>query len=107
MDHIIEFEDYNPQELLEIFVQIAQTNQISVSEEVQAKLISHLKANQTGGVEGNGRYVRRLFDAAYDNLAQRAEKVNFDLEVLGSFVSDDIPDSISKTRAQHPIGFQA
>jgi SpoVK/Ycf46/Vps4 family AAA+-type ATPase len=107
MDHIIEFEDYNPQELLEIFIQIAQTYQVSVSEEVQAKLISHLKANQTGGVEGNGRYVRRLFDAAYDNLAQRAEKVNFDLEVLGSFVSDDIPDSISKTKVQHPIGFQA
>jgi SpoVK/Ycf46/Vps4 family AAA+-type ATPase len=107
MDHIVEFENYNPQELLEIFLQIAQTNQVSVSEEVRAKLITHLQANQTGGVEGNGRYVRRLFDAAYANLAQRAAKVNFDLEILGNFISDDIPEAISKTKVKHPIGFQA
>lgn len=107
MDHIIEFENYTPQELLEIFLQIAQTNQVSVSDDVRSKLMSHLKANQTGGVEGNGRYVRRLFDAAYAKLAQRAAKVDFDLEVLGSFVSDDIPEAISKTKVQQPIGFQA
>lgn len=107
MDHIIEFENYTPQELLEIFLQIAQTNQVSVSDDVRSKLMTHLKANQTGGVEGNGRYVRRLFDAAYAKLAQRAAKVDFDLEVLGSFVSDDIPEAISKTKVQQPIGFQA
>jgi SpoVK/Ycf46/Vps4 family AAA+-type ATPase len=107
MDHIIEFENYTPQELLEIFLQIAQTNQVSVSDDVRSKLMNHLKTNQTGGVEGNGRYVRRLFDAAYAKLAQRAAKVDFDLEVLGSFVSEDIPEAISKTKVQQPIGFQA
>ena len=107
MDHVIEFENYTPQELLEIFLQIAQTNQVSVSDDVRSKLMSHLKNNQTGGVEGNGRYVRRLFDAAYAKLAQRAAKVDFDLEVLGSFVSEDIPEAISKTKVQQPIGFQA
>ena len=107
MDHIIEFEDYKPQELLEIFLQIAKSNQVSVSAEVQTKLISHLEKNQTGGVEGNGRYVRRLYDAAASKVAQRASKVDFDLEVLGKFISDDIPDSISKAKVQHPIGFQA
>jgi SpoVK/Ycf46/Vps4 family AAA+-type ATPase len=107
MDHIIEFEDYKPQELLEIFLQIAKSNQVSVSAEVQTKLISHLEKNQTGGVEGNGRYVRRLYDAAASKVAQRASKVDFDLEVLGKFISDDIPDSISKAKVQNPIGFQA
>jgi SpoVK/Ycf46/Vps4 family AAA+-type ATPase len=107
MDHIIEFEDYKPQELLEIFVQIATINQVSVSDDVKARLMTHLKSNQTGGVEGNGRYVRRLYDAAYMKLAQRAAKVDFDLEVLGKFISDDIPEAISKTKVQHPIGFQA
>ena len=107
MDHFIEFENYTAQELLEIFLQIAKTNQVSVSDDVRTKLITHLKTNQTGGVEGNGRYVRRLFDAAYANLAQRAAKVDFDLEVLGSFVRDDIPEAISKAKVQHPIGFQA
>ena len=107
IDHIIEFEDYKPQELLEIFLQIAKSNQVSVSAEVQTKLISHLEKNQTGGVEGNGRYVRRLYDAASMKVAQRASKVDFDLEVLGNFISDDIPDSISKAKVQNPIGFQA
>jgi Holliday junction resolvasome RuvABC ATP-dependent DNA helicase subunit len=106
MDHIIEFEDYKPQELLEIFVQIATINQVSVSDDVKARLMTHLKSNQTGGVEGNGRYIRRLYDAAYMKLAQRAAKVDFDLEVLGKFISDDIPEAISKTKVQHPIGFQ-
>ncbi len=107
MDHIIEFEDYKPQELLEIFLQLAKSNQVSVSAQVQTKLISHLENNQTGGVEGNGRYVRRLYDAASMKVAQRASKVDFDLEVLGKFISDDIPDSISKAKVQNPIGFQA
>jgi hypothetical protein len=40
-------------------------------------------------------------------VAQRASKVDFDLEVLGKFISDDIPDSISKAKVQNPIGFQA
>jgi hypothetical protein len=64
----------------------------------------HLQNNQTGGAEGNGRYIRKLFDKMHQNLAARAAKENFSLEVLSSFVASDVPDKISESM-HRPIGF--
>lgn len=107
MDHTIEFENYSAEELLQIFLQLAEENQVAVVDDVREKLKTHLDTNETGGAEGNGRYVRRLFDVIYANMAQRAAQVDFDLDVLSYFLPEDVPKAISKAKTRNPIGFQA
>jgi SpoVK/Ycf46/Vps4 family AAA+-type ATPase len=106
MDYTIEFPDYSANELLEIFLQLAEKNQVTVNDDVLTALKKHLSENQTGGAEGNGRYVRKLYDATYTNMAMRAAAADFDLDILSAFVVSDVPKHLVKQIAKNPIGFQ-
>jgi SpoVK/Ycf46/Vps4 family AAA+-type ATPase len=107
MDYTIEFPDYSTDELLQIFLKLAEKNQVAVTDDVRIALKKHLASNETGGVQGNGRYVRKLYDATYTNMAMRAAAVDFDLDVLGAFIEEDVPKYLVKKTTQNPIGFQA
>lgn len=107
MDHTVEFQDYTPAELLQIFLQLAEKNQVAVTDDVRVALKAHFDTNPTGGAEGNGRYVRKLYDATYTNMAVRASALDFDLDTLSVFIPGDVPKQLSKRVAKNPIGFQA
>jgi SpoVK/Ycf46/Vps4 family AAA+-type ATPase len=105
MDHEIFFPNYTIEQLTQIFEKIASKKQISVSEEVAAAVKDHLNKNDTKGANGNGRYVRKLFERMYANMASRAAQTGYDVEVLSAFAKEDVPASIYDYRTQNKIGF--
>lgn len=104
-DKTIIFPDYTKDELVEIFKGLAAEKLISVSPEVENALLQHFQRNKAGGDEGNGRYVRKLFQRAYTNLVMRVCVGEFEPEELSVFAPVDIPDKLSNTN-QVPAGFQ-
>jgi SpoVK/Ycf46/Vps4 family AAA+-type ATPase len=105
MDNEIFFPNYTNSELLEIFKSISGAKMIEISEAVEAALLIHFSQNQTGGANGNGRYVRKLFEKAYALMATRASEHDFDLVMLSKFEPEDIPAKLYEDKSAARIGF--
>ncbi len=105
IDHEIYFPNYTIAQLTEIFESLAAKKEIAVSSEVASAVKEHLNKNRTGGPNGNGRYVRKLFERMYTNMAARASEADFSVEVLSKFEPSDVPASIYDERTQGRIGF--
>jgi SpoVK/Ycf46/Vps4 family AAA+-type ATPase len=105
VDNEIVFPNYTKEELLEIFLRIASENQMGVDDSVREAVRSHLHSNETGGAAGNARYVRKLFEACYTNVALRGAENNYDIDVLSKFISSDVPPRLYEN-AKQQIGFQ-
>lgn len=99
------FPDYTKEELVEIFKGLAAEKLITVTPDVEKALMQHFQRNKAGGDEGNGRYVRKLFQRAYTNLVMRVCVGEFEPEDLSVFAAVDIPDKLSNTN-QVQAGFQ-
>lgn len=105
IDHEIYFPNYSLAQLIQIFEKLANKKEIEVSDDVRAAVQDHLNKNRTGGDNGNGRYVRKLFERMYANMAGRASAENYDVNVLSKFAPEDVPVSIYDERIQGKIGF--
>jgi SpoVK/Ycf46/Vps4 family AAA+-type ATPase len=71
--HSIQFDDYTPQQLGEIFNNIVSANKIQLTQPAHTKLAKVLQQmhSQRGAAFGNGRDVRNLFERAYQNMGAR------------------------------------
>ena len=105
VDTEIDFPNYTKEELLEIFLRLAQENLMDVADSVKEAVRKHLVSNETGGPAGNARYVRKLFEVCQTNVALRGAEHNFDIAVISNFVPADIPARLY-SNAKQPIGFQ-
>ena len=105
MDTEIYFPNYSNPELVEIFKSIAKSKKIEVTDSVAAELLNHFSRNSTGGANGNGRYVRKLFEKMYAAMAARASEHNFDLALLSKFEPEDVPAKLYEAAAGGQIGF--
>jgi SpoVK/Ycf46/Vps4 family AAA+-type ATPase len=105
MDHEIYFPNYTREQLFEIFEDMSAKKEIAITEDVKAAVLEHLRKNDTGGTNGNGRYVRKLFDKMCSNMATRAADSDFDVAILSKFVTTDVPESIHDPLANQRIGF--
>lgn len=103
-DEHIFFPNFTKDELLSMFLTIAESKQIAVSPEVKTAIANHLNNNSTGGSDGNGRYIRKLFDRMHENLVGRAAKADFDLAVMTTFDPSDVPAKLHEGGAP-TIGF--
>ena len=91
--HRIDFEDYDPNELGQIFNLMCAQNQYEVDPEGLGKLLVGLNAlySQRDKHFGNGRLIRNTFEKAIRNLADRIVKIpNITRELLVHFDESDI-----------------
>ena len=96
----IVFENYNAQEMLDIFMLMAKDNNMKLGQGV-AKSLRHIFLNmeQTAGPTfGNGRDVRKLFDTLCANQSNRlatssGNLSNDDKEILHRLETEDIPEN--------------
>ena len=105
MDIEVHFPNYTRPELIQIFESIAKSKKIEVPNEVVEALDTHFKNNQTGGANGNGRYVRKLFEKMYGLMAARASEHDFDLAMLTRFEVTDVPTKLHEGGNENRIGF--
>ncbi len=90
----IEFEDYSPNELAQIFTKLAEDNDYKLNEIGYSALLTHLTAAHAkrGRDFGNGRYVRRIFEEAMEKHARRVKKTGVkDRESLALLTEFDLP----------------
>lgn len=86
------FEDYNTDQLLEIFVKLSKDYKIIVPEDVQSNVKNYLLQVKPGGELGNARFVRNVFERMFLSLSQRAaEDGHINLDEVTTFEIADIP----------------
>ncbi len=99
----IRFEDYSPEELLEIFISLSDEYRIGVGEELRAALLERFRVATPEFRSGNARSVRNLFNVMY---AQKATRVYADGLVtddeLAEFALDDLPASEERQVRRRP-----
>lgn len=89
----IEFEDYAPPDLCNIFESMCGTNQYTLSPEARHRVLIGFDSlyNQRDHHFGNGRLVRNVFEDTVRTLADRiAEITQLSEDLLTSLVADDI-----------------
>ncbi len=94
----IEFEDYHPKELAQIFVKLAEDKDYKLEEKANSVLLDRLTAAHAkrGRDFGNGRYVRKMFEEAVEMHAMRLKKSGIqDRDSLALLTTADLPISPS------------
>lgn len=112
--HTVDFPDYAPDELLEIFEGMAAEGGYAVSEDVRAALrrqFAHLSAN-AGPHFGNARDVRvkfyqRMVEETDTRLYEAIAEGRDPAEVASAFVISDVPDLAPRERRDSPRRFRA
>lgn len=89
--NVIEFEDYNLEELVEIGIKMFESNGYKLSGEAVDKLTCVLDNARGNYKFGNGRYVRNIFERAVSNQAVRiSDSTEFTAEILTVIEAVDI-----------------
>jgi SpoVK/Ycf46/Vps4 family AAA+-type ATPase len=88
---IIDFEDYSPAELVEIFRQMASTHGVRLSLDAQAALVTLMGSLDRGSKGfGNGRTVRNIFEECVTRQANRLAESGGRIDVA-TLEGSDIP----------------
>lgn len=104
----INFPNYTAEELLEIFVRMAKSHKIDLSDAVSDFLLAHFRSIDAGGSRGNARYVRTLFESMFsemalaasaDGIIERSELLTFEMTHLPQAVRD------GEQHKNQPFGF--
>lgn len=91
------FEDYNPKELFEIFVSMAEESSLKLDEKSEKFLKGHFEDvyNCRGDNFSNGRYVRNLFEKVLSNQANRLVGIEeLSDEDLNTLTIEDFDDCV-------------
>lgn len=90
----IAFNDYSPEELVDIFLMQTNKIDIQVEDEATERLMTLFKKQYDARDEsfGNGRLARNLFEKAYENQATRLINEGLDNADISLLKAIDIPD---------------
>lgn len=91
----IYFDNYSTDQLYQIFEKTCHDYQISISDDVASLVKRHLDVNPTSGANGNGRYVRTMFDKMWSHMAVRAAADGLiEDHEMKEFLPEDVPFSL-------------
>ena len=115
LSYIIEFKDYNEEELFKIFNKIINDNELIVNDDVNEKVKNIIKNIIKKDNFGNGRFIRSLIEKAKLNknyrLGKKDDNYVFTKEELNTLVASDFDDisfdEILDNEKQNEIGFVA
>ena len=90
----IEFDDYNPDELLSIFKLLCSKLDYTLKEDAEKKLIELFTTvfSNRDKFFGNGRFVRNTFEKTLEKQANRIASIpSLTKEILTTIIADDLP----------------
>ena len=100
----IHFDDFTEDDLCEIFLQEARTEEMDVSEEGLERFRSIIRKEMKKDNFGNGRAVRNIYEQAYRRHAVRYyENINVDPDLI---TEDDIDEVYTSVEHRNSIGFK-
>lgn len=90
--NVIHFPDYTQAELTQIFNNLCDANNMTISEAGLQKLNKYLADVNPVGEHGNARFIRNLFEKMFANLSNRAASDgNIEIDELKEFTDLDVP----------------
>jgi stage V sporulation protein K len=101
----LHFEDYSPEQLVQIFEKICAENDYRLDDRARDKLFQSVQAayDHRDKTFGNARFVRNLFEETTKNLANRVVSADLsDSSALMVITEDDIPDHAVSIRSSSP-----
>jgi hypothetical protein len=105
--HYIDFPDYSPAELVQVFQGFAAAAKVRLGDGVDERLAHLFLAASDIGNFGNARYARSIFEQAYANMASRAVADGTIKPDEGDeLIVADLPPDDPFHMAAHRIGFQ-
>jgi len=105
--HYIDFPDYSPAELVQVFEGFAATAKVGLGDGVAERLAHLFLAASDIGNFGNARFARSIFEGAYANMASRAvADGTIERSEAGELTVADLPTDAPFRTATHRIGFQ-
>ena len=98
----VEFDDYNEEELLEIFKQEVQKAEFIIEQDAENKVLDIIKENKNSKNFGNARFILNVFKKTLMQHAKRCINTN-DINELKKITIEDIPEI--KMPKEKKIGF--
>ena len=106
----LEFEDYTPEELLQIFNKFIKDGNFKMSKECEELLLEDFRKNANRKNIGNGRYVRNLYERTKIIQANRIMRSNSISRSINYIRIVDIQKAINQMKEiapeKRPIGFR-
>lgn len=94
----IHFEDYNSDEMLEMFENLCRKNQYTLTEDASAALSVYLEKVGAGDI-GNGRGIRNIFEKVITHQANNVDVINVkSVDTLSTITRDDILSVVQNGR---------
>jgi hypothetical protein len=105
--HYIDFPDYSPAELVEVFEAMAATAKVKLGPGVTERLGHLFLVASDIGNFGNARFARSLFEQSYANMATRAlADGTIALDEVDELREEDLPPPETSGSADRRIGFR-
>ncbi len=105
--HYIDFPDYTPAELVEVFQGFATVAKVNLGEGVTERLGHLFLVAAEVGNFGNARYARSLFEQSYANMATRAlADGTIALDEVDQLRVEDLPEPETVNTSNRRIGFR-
>ena len=101
---VIEFEDYELEELLQMLITKLSIHNLILHEDAKKKVIEIIDHKRKQENFGNGRYINRLFDKMIMNHAQNCKGID-DIEILKAISVNDL-DNVEEKVKEKTIGFK-
>jgi len=103
--NFVHFPDYSGTELLQIFSDLAASNQVNISTELRDHLLAYLSQNTPKGEMGNARFVRNLFESMFKNMSARAAADGvIEIEEITELQIADLPP-LTSFSGESTLGF--
>ena len=106
---MLKFEDYNPEELLQIFNKFIKDGNFKISKGCEKLLLENFRKIANRKNIGNGRYVRNLYEKTKIIQANRIMKSS-DTSNINYIRIADIQEAINQMKEivpeKRPIGFR-
>ena len=101
-NHFIEFEDYTPTELVDIFESFCTPSEYTLEAAARELLLADLTGlYETGQTTDNGRLVRNLFERSIEVQAERLTKLGEEtVEKSGKFLNTLTLDDVKHAKAE-------
>lgn len=91
--YYLEYEDYNVEQLLEIFIKKAENMGFKVEEELKEKIKKQVNIAKESKNFGNGRYIDKLLEKIILEHSSNTEKET-DVEILKTLTSKDLTQDV-------------
>jgi len=101
---VIEFPDYNPEELTRIVLDLFDAHHLIAPPETRAALFALMTRlhSERGEGFGNGRTARNVFEACDEHMAQRLGEINPTREQLTTVLPEDVPGYVPPSEPSAP-----